>query len=274
MQPDLQTVYSAGSQDIAAQQNKVLRNTYLLLAVSLIPTVIGAVIGTNFINFSFMRSSPIMSVIIMMAVFYGWIFMIEKNRNSALGVGLLLGFTLFMGLLLAPLLQTILSLRNGGQLVMMAAGGTSAVFFVLSGIASTTKRDFSFLNKFLMIGFVVIMLAVLAQIFLQSPLMQLVLCGAFIIFSSAAILFQINAIVRGGETNYVSATLSLYVSLYNIFTSLLQILGVVGGHVPVPAFVALRLATMRARGRARPPRALRKVQKPKEAGNTPACSMR
>jgi modulator of FtsH protease len=231
MQPDLQTgtVYSAGTQDIAAQQNKVLRNTYLLLAVSLIPTVIGAAVGTNFINFSFMRSSPIMSVIIMMAVFYGWIFMIEKNRNSALGVGLLLGFTAFMGLMLAPLLQTILSMRNGGQLVMMAAGGTAAVFFVLSGIAATTKRDFSFLNKFLLVGFVVIMLAVVAQIFLQSPLMQLVLCGAFIIFSSALILWQINAIVRGGETNYVSATLSLYVSLYNIFTSLLQILGVLGG---------------------------------------------
>lgn len=231
MQPDLQTgnVYTAGTQDIAAQQNRVLRNTYLLLALSLIPTVIGAAIGTNFINFSFMRSSPIMSVIIMMAVFYGWIFMIEKNRDSALGVGLLLGFTAFMGLMLAPLLQTILSLRNGGQLVMMAAGGTAAVFFVLSGIAATTKRDFSFLNKFLLVGFVVIMLAVVAQIFLQSPLMQLVLCGAFIIFSSALILWQINAIVRGGETNYVSATLSLYVSLYNIFTSLLQILGVVGG---------------------------------------------
>lgn len=231
MQPDLQTgnVYAAGTQDIAAQQSKVLRNTYLLLALSLIPTVIGAAIGTQFVNFSFLRGSPIMSVIIMMAVFYGWIFMIEKNRDSALGVGLLLGFTAFMGLMLAPLLQTILSLRNGGQLVMMAAGGTAAVFFVLSGIAATTKRDFSFLNKFLMVGFVVIMLAVVAQIFLQSPLMQLVLCGAFIIFSSALILFQINAIVRGGETNYVSATLSLYVSLYNIFTSLLQILGVVGG---------------------------------------------
>lgn len=231
MQPDLQTgnVYAAGTQDIAAQQSKVLRNTYLLLALSLIPTVIGAAIGTQFVNFSFMRGSPIMSVIIMMVVFYGWIFMIEKNRDSALGVGLLLGFTAFMGLMLAPLLQTILSLRNGGQLVMMAAGGTAAVFFVLSGIAATTKRDFSFLNKFLMVGFVVIMLAVVAQIFLQSPLMQLVLCGAFIIFSSALILFQINAIVRGGETNYVSATLSLYVSLYNIFTSLLQILGVVGG---------------------------------------------
>lgn len=231
MQPDLQTgtVYSAGAQDIAAQQNKVLRNTYLLLAVSLIPTVIGAAVGTNFVNFSFMRSSPVMSMIVMLAVFYGWIFMIEKNRNSVLGVGLLLGFTAFLGLMLAPLLQSILSLRNGGQLVMMAAGGTAAVFFVLSGIASSTKRDFSFLNKFMMVGFVVIMLAVLANIFLQSPVLQLALCGAFIIFSSAVILWQINAIVRGGETNYVSATLSLYISLYNIFTSLLQILGLTSG---------------------------------------------
>jgi modulator of FtsH protease len=229
MQPDLQTVYASGSQDVAAQQNTVLRNTYLLLAVSLIPTVIGAAVGTNFVNFSFMRSSPIMSMIVMLAAFYGWIFMIEKNRNSVLGVGLLLGFTAFMGLMLAPLLQSILSLRNGGQLVMMAAGGTAAVFFVLSGIASSTKRDFSFLNKFMMVGFVVIMLAVVAQIFLQSPVMQLVLCGAFIIFSSALILWQINAIVRGGETNYVSATLSLYISLYNIFTSLLQILGLTSG---------------------------------------------
>jgi len=231
MQPDLRTAapYSTGSTDIAARQNKVLRNTYLLLAISLIPTVIGAAIGTNFINFSFMRASPIMSVLLMLAVFYGWIFAIEKNRDSVLGVGLLLGFTAFLGLMMAPLLQNILSLRNGGQLVMMAAGGTAAVFFVLSGIASTTKRDFSFLNKFLLVGFVVIMLAVLANIFLQSPVLQLTLCAAFIIFSSAIILWQINSIVRGGETNYVSATLTLYVSLYNIFTSLLQLLGIMGG---------------------------------------------
>ena len=231
MQPDLHTgaPYSAGTQDIAARQNKVLRNTYLLLAVSLIPTIIGAAIGTNFINFSFMRSSPIISVLAMLAIFYGWIFMIEKNRNSSLGVALLLGFTAFLGLMLAPLLQQILSLRNGGQLVMMAAGGTAAVFFVLSGIASSTKRDFSFLNKFMLVGFVVIMLAVLANVFLQSPVLQLTLCGAFIIFSSAVILWQINSIVRGGETNYVSATLTLYVSLYNRFTSLLQLLGFAGG---------------------------------------------
>jgi len=231
MQPDLHTgaTYSAGTTDIATQQNKVLRNTYLLLAISLIPTVIGAAIGTNFINFSFMRASPIMSVLVMLAVFYGWIFAIEKNRDSVLGVGLLLGFTAFLGLMMAPLLQTVLSMRNGGQLVMMAAGGTAAVFFVLSGIAATTKRDFSFLNKFLLVGFVVIMLAVLANIFLQSPVLQLTLCAAFIIFSSAIILWQINSIVRGGETNYVSATLTLYVSLYNIFTSLLQLLGIMGG---------------------------------------------
>ena len=231
MQPDLNTgaTYPAGAQDIAVQQNKVLRNTYLLLAISLIPTVIGAAIGTNYVNFGFLRANPIMGALVMLAVFYGWIFAIEKNRDSTLGVGLLLGFTAFLGLMLAPLLQTILSLRNGGQLVMMAAGGTAAVFFVLSGIASSTKRDFSFLNKFLLVGFVVIMLAVLANIFLQSPVLQLTLCAAFIIFSSAIILWQINMIVRGGETNYVSATLTLYISLYNIFTSLLQLLGILGG---------------------------------------------
>lgn len=231
MQPELRpaTTYSAGTSDIAVEQNKVLRNTYMLLAISLIPTMIGAVIGTNFINFSFMRASPIMSFVVMLAMFYGWIFMIEKNRNSSMGVVLLLGFTAFLGLMLAPLLQNILSLRNGGQLVMMAAGGTAAVFFVLSGIAATTKRDFSFLGKFMLVGFVVIMLAVVANVFLQSPVVQLALCGAFIIFSSAIILWQINSIVRGGETNYVSATLTLYVSLYNIFSSLLQILGLTGG---------------------------------------------
>jgi modulator of FtsH protease len=231
MQPELRpaTTYSAGTSDIAVEQNKVLRNTYMLLAISLIPTMIGAVIGTNFINFSFMRASPVMSFVVMLAMFYGWIFMIEKNRNSSMGVVLLLGFTAFLGLMLAPLLQNILSLRNGGQLVMMAAGGTAAVFFVLSGIAATTKRDFSFLGKFMLVGFVVIMLAVVANVFLQSPVIQLALCGAFIIFSSAIILWQINSIVRGGETNYVSATLTLYVSLYNIFTSLLQILGLAGG---------------------------------------------
>jgi modulator of FtsH protease len=233
MQSDIRTqpagYPTATTQDLSRGQLKVLRNTYLLLALTLIPTVIGAAVGTNLVNFSFMRASPIMSSLAILAIFYGWIFMIERNRDSAAGVGLLLGFTLFLGVLLGPLFQVVLGLNNGVQLVMMAAGGTAAVFFVLSSVAATTKRDFSFLGKFLLVGFVVIMLAVLANIFLASPALHLTLCALFILFSSAVILFQINAIVRGGETNYVSATLTLYVALYNIFTSLLQLLGIVGG---------------------------------------------
>ena len=233
MQPELhtqQTGYpTAATQGIALEQQKVLRNTYLLLALTMIPTVIGAAIGTSLIDFSFVRASPIISSLALLAIFYGWIYMIERNKDSVVGLGLLLGFTLFMGIILGPLFQVVLGFKNGVQLVMMAAGGTGAVFFVLSGVAATTKRDFSFLGKFLLVGFVVIMLAVLANIFLQVPALHLTLCALFILFSGAVILYQVNAIVRGGETNYISATLTLYVAVYNIFTSLLQILGVVGG---------------------------------------------
>jgi modulator of FtsH protease len=231
MQPELQNQQPVftGNTEVIGQQSKVLRNTYLLLAVTLIPTIIGAAVGTAYFNFSFLRASPIMASIAMLAIFYGWIYMIERNKNTSLGLYLLLGFTFFMGLLLGPLLQKVLGFRNGGQLVMVAAGGTAGVFFILSGIASNVKRDFSFLNKFIMVGFIVIMLAVVANIFLQMPALSMALCGAFIIFSSAIILWQINDIVRGGETNYISATLTLYVSIYNIFTSLLQLLGIVGG---------------------------------------------
>jgi FtsH-binding integral membrane protein len=231
MQPDLQNqqaIYT-GNAEVVLQQNRVLRNTYMLLAVSLIPTIIGAVIGTSVLNFNFLRASPILGALGILVVFYGWIYMIERNRESSLGLYLLLGFTFFLGLLLGPLLQRTLGFNNGGQLVMMAAGGTAGVFFVLAGIASNAKRDFSFLSKFILVGFIVIMLAVVANIFLQMPAISLALCGAFIIFSSAVILWQINSIVRGGETNYISATLTLYISLYNIFTSLLQLLGIMGG---------------------------------------------
>src|SRR5438034_11157714 len=166
MQPELQPIQTGNSipaRDYALQQHRVLRNTYWLLALSLIPTVIGAAIGTN-LDFGFMRASPILSFFAVLAIFYGWIFAIERNRNSSLGVGLLLGFTLFMGLLLGPLLQSVLGLRNGIQLVMMAFGGTAAVFAVMAGIASSTTRDFGFLAKFLFVGFIVIMLAILANI--------------------------------------------------------------------------------------------------------------
>jgi modulator of FtsH protease len=231
MQPEMQNQQPVftGNTEVAVQQNKVLRSTYMLLAVSLIPTIVGAWVGTSLFNFSFMRASPIISSIAILAVFYGWIYMIEKNKNTSLGLYLLLGFTFCMGLLLGPLLQRVLGFNNGGQLVMMAAGGTAGVFFVLSGIASNVKRDFSFLNKFILVGVIVAMLAVVANIFLQMPALSLALCGVFIVLSSAIILWQINDIVRGGETNYISATLTLYISVYNIFTSLLQILGIVGG---------------------------------------------
>jgi modulator of FtsH protease len=232
MQPELQPVQATvptSAQEQALQQHRVLRNTYLLLAVSLIPTAIGAVIGTN-LNLSFMRSSPMLSFFAILAVFYGWIFAIERNKNSGLGVGLLLGFTLFMGLLLGPLFQQILGLKNGAQLVMLAAGGTAAVFFGLSAVASSTTRDFSGLGNFLMIGVIVVMLAVVANLFLASPILYLAIVSAFVLLSSLIILWQINSIVRGGESNYVSATLTLYVAAYNLFTSLLQLLGIFGGN--------------------------------------------
>lgn len=229
MQPEQQNPTAWGTNtSVAVSQNRVLRNTYLLLAVTMIPTIIGAAVGTAYINFGFMRGSPIIASIAILAVFYGWVYMIEKNRDSSLGLYLLLGFTFFLGLLLGPLLQKTLGFRNGGQLVMMAAAGTAGVFFVLAGVASNAKRDFSFLSKFILVGFVVIMLAVVANIFLQMPAISLALCGAFIIFSAAVIVWQINTIVRGGETNYISATLTLYISIYNIFSSLLQLLGLGG----------------------------------------------
>lgn len=236
MQPELQSIRQdsnliqgvSPAAQAASLQHGVLRNTYWLLALSLIPTVIGAVIGAG-IDVSFMRTSPVMSFIAILAIFYGWIYAIERNRTSAIGVVLLLGFTLFLGMLLAPTLQRVLGFRNGVELVMMAAGGTAAVFFIMAGIASTSKRDFSKLGQFMTVGAVVIMLAVVANLFIASPAMQLAIVAAFVIFSSLMILHQVSQIVRGGETNYVSATLTLYIAIYNLFSSLLQLLGFFGG---------------------------------------------
>lgn len=231
MQPELRPIQGntlTGTQDIAVQQNKVLRNTYMLLAVTLIPTAIGALLGAN-LDLTFMRTSPFISLFAILGIFYGWIWAIQRNRNSGIGVALLLGFTLFLGVLLGPLLQRVLGFANGGQLVAMAAGGTALTFFGLSAVAANVKRDFSGMGRFLLVGFIVIMLAVVANVFFQIPALALTLLVAFIIFSSMVILYQVNAIVRGGETNYVSATLTLYVAIYNIFSSLLQLLGIFGG---------------------------------------------
>ena len=217
-----------GTLSTPTRQNAVLRNTYWLLALSLVPTMIGAVIGTN-LDFSFLRASPIIGSLVVIGILYGWMYAIDRNSESGLGVGLLLGFTFFMGLLLGPLLQHTLGFSNGAQLIMMAAGGTAASFFGLAAYATTTKRNLEGMGRFLMVGGIVIMLAVIANIFFQSPVLHLVVVGAFVIFSAMMIAWQLNAIVQGGETNYVSATLSLSVSIYNLFTSLLQLLGIFGG---------------------------------------------
>ena len=164
----IQLSSASASSTLAASRNKVLRNTYWLLALSLLPTLAGALIGVQ-VNFSFMRASPIVSSLVMMAAIYGLMFAVEKNRDNSAGVGLMLALTFVMGLLLGPLLQVALSLRNGGQLISLAAAGTSAAFFALAAIATVSKRDFSFLNKFLTVGAVVLMVAVVANIFLQLP---------------------------------------------------------------------------------------------------------
>jgi modulator of FtsH protease len=220
---------TVGADQLAVQQHRVLRNTYLLLALSLIPTGIGALVGIN-LDFGFMRASPIVASLVLLAVIYGMFFAIEKNRDSGLGVALLLALTLFLGILLGPLLQVALGLRNGGQLVALAAGGTAVVFFAMAGIATVTRKDFGFMTNFLAVGGIVIMLAVVANIFFASPVLHLTICGAFVLFSSAIILWQVSQIVHGGETNYISATLTLYMGIYNLFTSLLQLLMALTGN--------------------------------------------
>lgn len=228
MQPNLQTSRDGFGRpevfgrDVAVRQ-KVLRNTYLLLAITLIPTAIGAFIGMN-LNFGILRSNPIVGSLAILAIVYGMFFAIEKNRDSGLGIVLLLALTLFLGIILGPLLQVAAGMQNGGQLVAMAAGGTAVVFFTMSGIGATTKRNLSFMGSFLVIGVIVVMLAVIANIFFASPVLHLTICAVFVVLCSMIILYQVNQIVQGGETNYVSATLTLYMSIYNLFSSLLQIL--------------------------------------------------
>lgn len=209
----------------SAQQvtNKVLRNTYALLGLSLIPTVLGAFIAIN-MNFSFAQQHPFIFAIGAMAVMFGIFSAIAANRNSSVGVLLLLALTFLLGLMLGPILQHALHLRNGGQIVGLAAGGTGIILLTLASIATTTKRDFSFMGKFLLVGIILLIVASLANIFLQIPALTLAMSAVGVLLFSGFILYDVSRIVNGGETNYVMATLSLYMSIYNLFTSLLQLL--------------------------------------------------
>lgn len=205
------------------QTNKVLRNTYMMLGLTMVPTVIGAFFGMS-LDFAWAAQSPFMFAIGMLAVMFGLFYGISATRDSGLGVVLLLVLTGFMGVMLGPILQVALNLSNGTELVGLAAGGTGAIFLTLAGIATTTKKDFSFLGKFLMVGIVLLILASLANIFFQIPALSLTLSAVAILLFSGFLLYDISRIVNGGETNYVMATLSVYLSIYNIFVNLLQLL--------------------------------------------------
>jgi modulator of FtsH protease len=205
------------------EKMKVMRQTYMLLALSLLPTAIGALIGIN-MSFMFLLKSPILAPIIMIASMYFLIFMVEKNKYSFNGVIWMMLFTFVMGVLLGPLLQVTLRVPNGASLILIAALLTSIVFFVMSAIAYTVKTELTFVGNFLSVGAIVLLIAMVANIFLKLPGLYLAICGAFVIFSSLMILWQVNQVIKGGERNYISATLSLYISIYNLFTSLLQIL--------------------------------------------------
>ena len=213
---------------IAAQQNRVLRNTYFLLALSMVPTVLGALIGVQ-MNFSFFAGSPLIGFLVFLGIAFGFMWGIERTKDSAMGVALLLGFTFFMGLMLSRILQAALGFSNGGTLIAMAAGGTGAIFFTLSGIAATTKRDFSSMGKFLLAGMILVLVAALANAFFQIPALALAISALAVVIFSAYILYDINRIVHGGETNYIVATLSVYLDIYNVFVSLLNLLMAFGG---------------------------------------------
>ncbi len=230
MQPDYESnvrVLGAGTQEIASQQQRVLRNTYLLLALTMIPTVIGAYIGIG--TGGIILQNPMMSFFIMLAAVIGLQYAIAANRNSGLGVVLLLGMTFILGWWLGPLLSIALSLKNGPQLIGLAAAGTGAIFFVMAGIATTVKKDFSFMGKFLFVGMIVLLLALVANMFLQIPALALTISSLVIVVFSLFLLHDISRIVHGGETNYIMATTGAYISLFNIFANLLTLLMALAG---------------------------------------------
>lgn len=213
----------------AVQKNTVLRKTYGLLGLSFIPCAAGAFLSSSMgINLYGMFGSRWIAFAVVLAFFYGMCLLIEKNRYSNTGAGLLMVFTFGMGVLISPLLQYSLSFSNGAQIVGIAAVMTAAVFFTMAALARRTKADMGALGRFLMVGAVVLMVGVVANMFLQLPAFSLALSAAFVIFSSLLIMWQIRTVIDGGETSHISAALTIFISVYNIFSSLLNILSLGG----------------------------------------------
>ena len=209
------------------EQQKVLRNTYWLLALSMIPTVIGAIVG---VQLRFSLGGGLLQFLLFMGIAFAFFYGIERNKNSGMGVALLLAFSFFMCLMLSCILRKALGFANGGALIGMSAGGSGVIFASLATLATVTKKDFSFLGKFLFIGVMLLLVASVANIFLQMPVLMLTISAVAVLIFSAYILFDISQIVNGGETNYITATLSVYLDIYNLFTSLLNLLMAFSGN--------------------------------------------
>jgi modulator of FtsH protease len=217
----------AGSGALAVDRNRVLRNTYWLLALSLLPTVLGAWVGLS--TGIAQAMSPGISLIVFLAGSFGLIYAIEKTKNSSAGVYLLLAFTFFMGLMLSRMLAMVLGFKNGPSLVMTAFGGTAVVFFAMATLATVIKRDLSGMGKFLFVGAIIVFVGFLVNFFLQSSALMLTLLVVCLGVFSAFMLYDIKRVIDGGETNYVSATLAIYLDMFNVFQSLLALLGIFGG---------------------------------------------
>ena len=216
MNPQVTTI--GRSQSAAMSTNKVVRNTYMLLSMTL---AFSALIA----GASMALKLPHPGLIITLVGFYGLLFLTTKFRNSGLGIAFVFALTGFMGYTLGPILNAYLALPNGAQVVMMAMGGTAAIFLGLSAYVMTTRKDFSFMGGFLAVGLMVAFLAGIAAIFFHMPALSLAVSAVFALLASGVILYQTSEIIHGGETNYVLATVTLYVAIYNLFTSLLQLLG-------------------------------------------------
>jgi modulator of FtsH protease len=228
MEQRLQTAPGyVGTGALAEQRTRVLRNTYWLLALSMVPTVLGAWIGV--VTGIAAAMSPGISLMVFLGGAFGFMFAIQKTKDSAAGVPVLLGFTFFMGLMLSRLVGMVLGLGNGASLIMVAFGGTGAIFLGMASLSSVIKRDLSTMGKWLFIGAIMLLVAMIANFFIQSgPLMITLMVLAIGIFS-AFILYDLQRVKTGQETNYITATLGVYLSLFNIFQSLLMLLGIGGG---------------------------------------------
>jgi modulator of FtsH protease len=222
---DVEVARGGGNEAVLPiSQNTVLRNTYRLLALTMLPTIAGAFVGMQLNFFAFFQASPIMAPLLMFGLMIGSLFVVTALRNSGWGVVALFGFTFIAGLALTPILTVALGLRNGGQLIGLAGGMTAVIFFALSALVTITKKDFSFMGKFLFVGLILLLVAMVANLFFQVPAASVALSAVAVLLFSGYILFDVSRIVHGGETNYIMATMGLFLNIYNIFLSLLNIL--------------------------------------------------